>query len=99
MVDQAELLFSEVLNALCQIAKKGSGTGPLNSGMKTPETMRRIAELEGMLQKEKADFEVRPFFIYFKLSHLNYTSFILSKAVCQCIYIDSLNQWKYMRRG
>ncbi|KAF5466280.1 hypothetical protein F2P56_016221 [Juglans regia] len=57
MVDRAELLFSEVLNALCQIAEKRSGSGPLNSGMKTPETRCRIAELEAMLQKEKAEFE------------------------------------------
>ncbi|KAG2728507.1 hypothetical protein I3843_01G204100 [Carya illinoinensis] len=57
MVDRAEFLFSEVLNALCQIAEKRSGSGPLNSGMKTPETRRRIAELEAMLQKEKAEFE------------------------------------------
>ncbi|XP_059455943.1 1-phosphatidylinositol-3-phosphate 5-kinase FAB1B isoform X2 [Corylus avellana] len=57
VVDRAELLFSEVLNALCQIEKKRSGTGSLHSGMKTPGSKRRIAELEGMLQKEKAEFE------------------------------------------
>lgn len=70
MVDRAEFLFSEVLNALCQIAEKRSGSGPLNSGMKTPETRRRIAELEAMLQKEKAEFEVRFIFINFKFSYL-----------------------------
>lgn len=61
MVDRAELLFSEVLNTLCQIEKKKYGSGSLHSGMKTLGTKRRIAELEGMLQKEKAEFEVRPF--------------------------------------
>lgn len=65
MVDRAELLFSEVLNALCQIAEKRSSDGPLISGTKAPEIRRRIAELEGMLQKEKAEFEVR-FFVNFK---------------------------------
>ncbi|KAG6727444.1 hypothetical protein I3843_02G114100 [Carya illinoinensis] len=57
VVDRAELLFSEVLNALCQIAEKRSSDGPLISGTKAPEIRRRIAELEGMLQKEKAEFE------------------------------------------
>ncbi|TXG68186.1 hypothetical protein EZV62_003121 [Acer yangbiense] len=57
VVVQAELLFSEVLNALSQMADKRFGTGPLNNGMKTSETRRQIAELEGMLQKEKAEFE------------------------------------------
>jgi 1-phosphatidylinositol-3-phosphate 5-kinase len=61
VVDRAELLFSEVLNALCLIEEKRSGAGPLNNGMKNPETRRRIADLEGLLQKEKAEFEVRPF--------------------------------------
>lgn len=63
MVDRAELLFSEVLNALGQIVEKRSGAGPLNNGIKTPETRRKIAELEGMLQKEKLEFEVRPFYL------------------------------------
>lgn len=70
MVVQAEFLFSEVLNALCQIAEKRSVSGPLNNGMKIPETRRQIAELEAMLQKEKAEFEVRFFFINFMFSYL-----------------------------
>lgn len=61
MVNRAELLFSEVLNALGQLVEKRSGSGPLNNGIKTPEMRRKIAELEGMLQKEKLEFEVRPF--------------------------------------
>ncbi|KAF6139802.1 hypothetical protein GIB67_009649 [Kingdonia uniflora] len=57
VVDKAELFFTEVLNALRQIAEKKSGTYSLNSGAKVPESRRRIADLEGMLQKEKAEFE------------------------------------------
>ena len=59
MVDQAELLFSEILNSLSQIAGKKFGTGTPNSIMKTPELRHQIAELEGILQKEKLEFEVR----------------------------------------
>ncbi|XP_057981943.1 1-phosphatidylinositol-3-phosphate 5-kinase FAB1B [Malania oleifera] len=57
VVDRAELLFSEVLNALCQIEEKKNAAGPLKSGTKPSESRRQIAELEGMLQKEKAEFE------------------------------------------
>ncbi|GAV86552.1 Cpn60_TCP1 domain-containing protein/FYVE domain-containing protein/PIP5K domain-containing protein [Cephalotus follicularis] len=55
VVNRAELLFSEVLNALSQILEKTFG--PLNSGIKTPESRRQIAELEVIFQKEKAEFE------------------------------------------
>ena len=58
MVDRAELLFSEVLNALSQIAEKRSASSPLNGSMKIPESRRQLGELEGILQKEKAEFEV-----------------------------------------
>ncbi|KAF8401165.1 hypothetical protein HHK36_014469 [Tetracentron sinense] len=57
VVDRAEILFTEVLNALSQIAEKRPGTGSFNSGMKPHESRYRIAELEGMLQREKAEFE------------------------------------------
>ncbi|XVF25289.1 hypothetical protein REPUB_Repub13aG0200500 [Reevesia pubescens] len=57
MVDQAGLLFSEVLNSLRRIAEKKLGTGASNSIMKTPELRHQIAELEGILQKEKLEFE------------------------------------------
>ncbi|ESQ48550.1 hypothetical protein EUTSA_v10019882mg [Eutrema salsugineum] len=43
VVERAELLFSEVLNAISQIAEKGF--------------RRRIGELEEVLQREKAEFE------------------------------------------
>ncbi|XVF74230.1 hypothetical protein PTKIN_Ptkin13bG0093700 [Pterospermum kingtungense] len=57
VVDQAELLFSEVLNSLSQIVEKRLGTGAPNGIMKTPELRHQIAELEGILQKEKLEFE------------------------------------------
>ncbi|CAM8896523.1 unnamed protein product [Rhodiola kirilowii] len=57
VVDRAELLFSEVLNALRQISEKNYGTGPPSSNTRTTESRRKILELEGMLQKEKAEFE------------------------------------------
>lgn len=57
MVNQAELLFSEVLNTLRQIAEKISGAGTI-SNMRKMELRRQIAGLEALLQKEKAKFEV-----------------------------------------
>ncbi|OAY36330.1 1-phosphatidylinositol-3-phosphate 5-kinase FAB1B isoform X2 [Manihot esculenta] len=59
VVDRAELLFSEVLNALSQIAEKRPSAGPPNSVTKLPESRGQIGELEVMLKKEKAEFEVR----------------------------------------
>lgn len=44
VIERAELLFSEVLNAISQIAEKGF--------------RRCIGELEEVLQREKAEFEV-----------------------------------------
>ncbi|KAK6914631.1 Chaperonin Cpn60/GroEL/TCP-1 family [Dillenia turbinata] len=57
VVDRAELLFSEVLNALRHIQEEKFGRGPVNSGIRTPESRQHIAELEVLLQKEKAEFE------------------------------------------
>ncbi|KAJ8755880.1 hypothetical protein K2173_024425 [Erythroxylum novogranatense] len=56
VANRAELLFSEVLKALNQIADKRSGALPINSGM-NHETRRQIKELELMLEKEKTEFE------------------------------------------
>ncbi|TYI77948.1 hypothetical protein E1A91_D06G176300v1 [Gossypium mustelinum] len=55
--NQAEILFSEVLKSLRQIAEKQMGLGPLDSNMETSESRHQIAELEGILQKEKLEFE------------------------------------------
>ncbi|XAR49833.1 1-phosphatidylinositol-3-phosphate 5-kinase [Bertholletia excelsa] len=57
VVDRAELLFAEVLNALSQMVEKKSGKGLHNNGAKLSESRRQIAELESMLQKEKTEFE------------------------------------------
>ncbi|KAL5698578.1 1-phosphatidylinositol-3-phosphate 5-kinase [Ranunculus cassubicifolius] len=57
LVDKAKLLFTEVLNALSQIAEKRFGTGSVDSSLRVSESRRRIGELERMLQKEKAEFE------------------------------------------
>lgn len=47
--------------------EKGSTSGLLNSGTSTPESRRQILELEGMLQKEKAEFEVKPSIVIIKI--------------------------------
>ncbi|KAH7655330.1 1-phosphatidylinositol-3-phosphate 5-kinase protein [Dioscorea alata] len=58
VADKAELLFSEVLNAICIIAEKKPDTVPINGGhMKAVESRRHIVDLEVMLQKEKTAFE------------------------------------------
>ncbi|KAG8380214.1 hypothetical protein BUALT_Bualt07G0170100 [Buddleja alternifolia] len=57
VVGRAELLFSDVLNALRVMAERKPGPGLLSSGMNIPETRRQIADLEGMLQNEKSEFE------------------------------------------
>ncbi|KAI3912890.1 hypothetical protein MKW98_012832 [Papaver atlanticum] len=53
VVDRAELLFTEVLNALRQIAIKRIGT----LSVKVAESRRHIGDLEELLQKEKVEFE------------------------------------------
>lgn len=58
MANRAELLFSDVLNGLSQIGEKKSGSVQTSNGLKTPELRRQVVELEGMLQKEKLEFEV-----------------------------------------
>ncbi|PPS04159.1 hypothetical protein GOBAR_AA16503 [Gossypium barbadense] len=55
--NQAEILFSEVLKSLRQIAEKQMGLGSLDSNTETSEPRHQFAELEGILQKEKLEFE------------------------------------------
>lgn len=82
MVDRAELLFSEVLNSLSQISGKKLGTGAPNNVAKTPELRHQITELQGILQKEKLEFEVRlPFF--FALAR----QILMSMPDCQWIML------------
>ncbi|KAG5141847.1 hypothetical protein JHK82_017542 [Glycine max] len=57
VVNRAELLFSEVLNGLSQIGEQRSNALQVSNGHKSPELRRQVAELEGMLQKEKLEFE------------------------------------------
>ncbi|KAL3511564.1 hypothetical protein ACH5RR_024281 [Cinchona calisaya] len=57
VVGWAELLFSEVLNALRLLVEKNFGPGLPSSATKVAEPRRQIAGLEVMLQKEKAEFE------------------------------------------
>ncbi|XP_027334704.1 1-phosphatidylinositol-3-phosphate 5-kinase FAB1B isoform X2 [Abrus precatorius] len=57
VVNRAELLFSEVLNGLSHIGENRSSAVQSNNGLKTTELRRQVAELEGMLQKEKLEFE------------------------------------------
>ncbi|KAL5850743.1 hypothetical protein ACOSQ3_008792 [Xanthoceras sorbifolium] len=54
--NRAELLFTEVYNALHQILEK-IGARSENGGTKATESRLHIAELEGMLQKDKEEFE------------------------------------------
>lgn len=57
VIDRAELLFSEVLNSLRQIVERRPGTGSLVSSMKNHELRRCLVDLEGMVHKEKSEFE------------------------------------------
>ncbi|PWA48113.1 Chaperonin Cpn60/TCP-1 [Artemisia annua] len=57
VVGRAELLFSEILNALTQMAEKKFGKTPGNGSTNMPPSRRQLADLEKMLQKEKAEFE------------------------------------------
>ncbi|RDY01537.1 1-phosphatidylinositol-3-phosphate 5-kinase FAB1B, partial [Mucuna pruriens] len=57
VVNRAELLFSDVLNGLSQIGEKRSSAAQISNSLKTSELRRQVVELEGMLQKEKLEFE------------------------------------------
>ena len=70
--DSAELLFSEVLNALHKISGGRPITGSFDGNLKILELRRNIGELEEILLAEKADFMVSclVFFIYVFISLL-----------------------------
>ncbi|KAF5748384.1 Phosphatidylinositol-4-phosphate 5-kinase family protein putative isoform 1 [Tripterygium wilfordii] len=55
--NMAELLFTDVYNALNQILEKRSSAGSEVSDLKSPESRQGKTELEEMLQKEKQEFE------------------------------------------
>ncbi|KAJ8535790.1 hypothetical protein K7X08_034191 [Anisodus acutangulus] len=54
VISRAELLFAEVLNAILLLVEKRSGR---QLSINIPEARRQISDLEGMLQKEKEEFE------------------------------------------
>lgn len=54
---QAELLFAEVQNALHQVLQKISAMKLEDADMR--EKRQQIADLSGMLQKEKEEFQVK----------------------------------------
>ncbi|KAL6859399.1 hypothetical protein ACP4OV_017658 [Aristida adscensionis] len=56
VIDSAELLFTDVLNTLCQVSERRPITGSFDGNLKILEFRRHIVELEEILQKEKADF-------------------------------------------
>lgn len=59
MCKQAELLFTEVQNVLHQFLQKMSAVGSQDAAIRALESGQRIVELEGMVQKEKEEFEVK----------------------------------------
>lgn len=63
--DSAELLFSEVLNALHKISGGRPITGSFDGNLKILELRRNIGELEEILLAEKADFMVGSFGILY----------------------------------
>lgn len=58
--DRAELLYTEVCNAVNEISDKFSRSGLLESNTKACGLRKHIMELERMLRKEKEEFEVLP---------------------------------------
>lgn len=65
--ERAELLYTEVCNALNEISKKWSRSGSLDNSAKACGLRKHIMELERILKREKEDIEVRfkqtlPFF-------------------------------------
>ncbi|KAM5547100.1 1-phosphatidylinositol-3-phosphate 5-kinase FAB1A [Rosa sericea] len=55
--NRAELLFTELHSALHQILQKIKVAETQDGGKRAPESTHQIVELEGMLQKEREDFE------------------------------------------
>ncbi|XP_050368282.1 1-phosphatidylinositol-3-phosphate 5-kinase FAB1A [Argentina anserina] len=55
--NRAELLFTELHNALNQILEKITVSETQDNSKKAPESTPQIVELKGMLQKEREDFQ------------------------------------------
>lgn len=58
MASRAELLFSEVLNALHLLVERKSRSSMHSSGVNVPQSAHHLADLEVMLHEEKLEFEV-----------------------------------------
>lgn len=58
VADWAELLFTEVQDALHQISERRSSSGSSNGNTSAPELRYEISQLEEILQKEKVEFKV-----------------------------------------
>lgn len=54
----AEGLFTEVYKALRKISENISRADSQDPGVKAPDSRHHIAKLEGLLHKEKQEFEV-----------------------------------------
>lgn len=67
MANETELLFNELLIALQQFAEGRPSSASTNGSMKVPDLENHVLELERMLQKEKAEFEVMYLFFFLPL--------------------------------
>jgi hypothetical protein len=71
VVHSVEIVFSEIPNALRRIKDKWPiTTGSLDGNEKLLESWRNIADLQMLLQSEKAEFEVK--FLLFFIFYLHY---------------------------
>ena len=59
MVKTANDLFIAIRKSLRQVEEKVLNTGSHDGNMEVLESRRRLIELEGILQKEQAEFEVK----------------------------------------
>ncbi|GLJ07433.1 hypothetical protein SUGI_0067020 [Cryptomeria japonica] len=57
VADEVELFYAEVLYLLIQIGEKIGSSGSMYTGTKVSESRRQAAELEGLLQMQKAAIE------------------------------------------
>jgi hypothetical protein len=73
VVHSVEIVFSEIPNALRRIKDKWPiTTGSLDGNEKLLESWRTIADLQMLLQSEKAEFEVK--FLLFFIFYLHYVA-------------------------
>ncbi|KAL0424927.1 UNVERIFIED_CONTAM: 1-phosphatidylinositol-3-phosphate 5-kinase FAB1B [Sesamum radiatum] len=91
VASRAELLFSEVLNALRLLVERNSSSSLLNGGVKVPESRHHLVDLEGMLQKEKSEFEIGRTDKCFLPNYIEYLTGLLQNIrFVQKVFIDVL---------